>query len=301
MSFRSKIAALFASLSLAGCATVQPMPAAAGTGPALWELSDADTKIYLFGTIHLLPKGLEWRTPVLERAIAEADELVIETLIGEDAAAQAAQAQTMMAMGTNATSLPPLAERVSPDKRAALAKVVAESGAPAASLDRMETWLAALTLSAVSYRQMGLEPALGVEQGLTGNYRAKARPITGLETTEEQLGFFDRLSEAAQRELLESALEDPAGARAQFQAMLETWSTGDVEGIARTFDAEMKETPELREALLRNRNAKWAEWLAERMERPGTVLVAVGAGHLVGEDSVQEMLRARGLTTRRLQ
>jgi hypothetical protein len=109
------------------------------------------------------------------------------------------------------------------------------------------------------------------------------------------------LSESAQRELLVSVLDDPAEAKAQFQAMLATWSRGDVAGIAKTFDTDMKKTPELRDALLKRRNARWAQWLDDRMDRPGTVLVAVGAGHLAGSDSVQEMLRARGFKAKRLQ
>lgn len=296
MSLRSKLVGFFASLSLVGCATGQPE--ATGAGPALWELSDADTKIYLFGTIHALPKGQEWRTPVLEQAIADSDELVIETLIGDN---PQAQAQAMLKRGTPDTPLPPLLERVPQEKRAQLAKVVAESGMPAAVLDRLETWVAAMMLSASSYKRMGLDPALGVEQGLSANYKAKARTISGLETVDEQLGFFDQLSEGAQRELLEAALDDPANAKAEFSNMLGTWSKGDVAGIAATFDTEMKKTPELRDVLLKKRNARWAEWLSGRLDRPGTLMVAVGAGHLAGADSVQEMLRARGLKTKRLQ
>jgi hypothetical protein len=296
MRWKSKLVGLFTSLSLAGCAAVPPP--VTGAGPALWELSDADTKIYLFGTIHALPKGQEWRTPVLEQAIAESDELVIETLIGDN---PQAQAQAMLKRGTPTTPLPPLLERVPQEKRAQLAKVIAESGVPAAVLDRLETWVAAMMLSAASYKRMGLDPALGVEQGLSANYKAKARTISGLETVDEQLGFFDQLSEAAQRELLESALDDPGDAQAQFREMLATWSKGDVAGIAATFDTEMKKTPELRDVLLRKRNARWAEWLAGRLDRPGTVMVAVGAGHLAGADSVQRMLAGRGFTVTRLQ
>lgn len=296
MKFISRLVALFTALTLAACATVQP--AGTGAGPALWEISDHDTKIYLFGTIHLLPRGLNWRTPVLERAIAESDELVIETLIGDN---PAAQAQIMLKLGTDTPGLPPLVERVPAGKRDQLARIIAASGVPAAALDRMETWVAALTLSSVSYKAMGLEAELGVEQGLSGEYKAKARKISGLETVEEQLGYFDQLSESAQRELLLSVLDDPARAKAQFQAMLATWSRGDVAGIAKTFDTELKKNPELREALVRRRNARWAQWLDDRMDQPGTVLVAVGAGHLAGRDSLQEMLRARGLTARRVQ
>lgn len=297
MGLKSRLASFVAALSVAGCAAVAP-PAAAPQGPALWELSDADTKIYLFGTIHALPEGQQWRTPVLEQAIANSDELVIETVFGDD---PKAQAQSMMKLGTNAQGLPPLIERVAADKRPALQKMISGSGVPLAALDKMETWVAVLMLSAASYKSMGLNAELGVEEGLSGSYKAKGRPISGLETVEEQMGFFDQLSEQAQRDLLESALDDPAEAKAHFEAMMNNWSKGDVEGIARTFDTEMKESPELREVLLRKRNARWAEWLATRLDRPGTVMVAVGAGHLAGSESVQEMLRARGLTAKRLQ
>lgn len=294
MSWKSRLAGILAGLSLAGCTTLQPPPG--GSAPALWEVSDADTKIYLFGTIHLLPKGQEWRTPVLERAIAESDELVIETLLDDPAES----ARVMRTLGLS-PGLPPLVERVPQGKRDEFSKIIAASGIPGAALDRMETWVAALMLAGASYRAMGLEAGLGVEQGLTGDYKAKARTISGLETVQEQLGFFDQLSEAAQRELLESVLDDPAEAKARFAAMLATWSRGDVEGIARTFDTEMRKSPELHEALLKRRNARWAEWVDARMDRPGTVLVAVGAGHLAGRDSVQELLKARGLKARRIQ
>jgi uncharacterized protein len=83
--------------------------------------------------------------------------------------------------------------------------------------------------------------------------------------------------------------------------MLDAWSRGDLKGIARTFDDETQMSPELKDALMRRRNARWAEWLARRLDRPGTVFVAVGAGHLAGADSVQKMLEARGIKAKRVQ
>ncbi|HEV2079437.1 MAG TPA: TraB/GumN family protein [Allosphingosinicella sp.] len=303
MNWKAALFGLFASLSLAGCATapsaqLQSAPAvSAQTGPALWELSDADTKIYLFGTIHMLPKGQQWRTPALERAIAESGELVTEVVIGDN---PAGAAQAMMKLGTS-PGLPPLIERVPEAKRPALARAMAASRIPAGALDRLETWVAAITLTAGSFQSLGFEAGLGVEEGLNADYKAKGRPISGLETVEEQFGFFDQLSEKAQRELLESALEDPAKVREQLAAMLRTWSSGDEAGMARTFDTELKKMPELREILLVRRNQRWAQWLKERLDRPGTILVAVGAGHLAGDESVQAMLRKRGLKVRRVQ
>jgi uncharacterized protein YbaP (TraB family) len=290
-----KACVLLGALAAAACSTLQP--AAAPKGPALWKVADADTIVYLFGTIHLLPEGQTWRTPVLEEAIAASDELVIETLIGDD---PMGSAQRMMALGAS-PNLPPIVERVPRDKREALTKVISESGVPVAALDRLETWAAALTLTAVTFRRLGLSPELGVEKGLEGSYKAKARPVRGLETVEQQLRYFDGLSEDAQRSFLLGVLEDPAEAKKQFAAMLRTWSVGDVAGIARTFDAELKESPELRDALISRRNANWADWIGKRLDQPGTVMVAVGAGHLAGSESVQEMLRGRGIKATRIQ
>ena len=298
---RQALAAVGA-VSLAACGTTQATPeaavasAASGPRPALWKLADADTTIYLFGTIHLLPEGLEWRTPLLDQAIAASDALVLETVLDDPTKS----ARAMMAAGMS-PGLPPIVERVPADKRAALEKMIAGSGVPSAVLDRMETWAAGLTLLAVSFQQLGLDPSLGVEKGLTGEYKASSKPVSGLETVEQQFGFFDNLSEESQRLFLAGVADDPAATRAEFAEMLRAWTAGDTEAIARTFDNEASMSAELRSVLMQQRNAAWAEWLAKRLEQPGTVMVAVGAGHLVGKDSVQTMLAAKGLETTRLQ
>ncbi|MBA3676792.1 MAG: TraB/GumN family protein [Sphingosinicella sp.] len=290
-----RICAIAGAAAVAGCATIPSAPQA--SAPALWKVADQDTIIYLFGTIHMLPQGHQWRTPLLDQAIASSEELVIETLIGDD---PMASAQQMAKLGTS-PGLRPVIERVPEGKRDALRKVIAQSKIPEASLNRLETWAAAMVLTSVSFRQMGLDPALGVEKGLEAEYKDNARPIRGLETVEEQLSLFDKLSEDSQRKFLASVVEDPAESRKQFQAMLDGWSRGDVNKMARTFDADLREWPELREALLSRRNANWAKWIDERLDRPGIVMVAVGAGHLAGPESVQKMLEGRGIKAIRIQ
>jgi hypothetical protein len=290
-----------AALALAGCAT---QPGATSTGgpaaaprPAMWKVSDADTTLYLFGTIHLLPEGRTWRTAAFEQALAAADELVLEVANVDDTAAMAG---AMMKMGIS-PNLPPLRERVPEAKRAALDAMVKETGYPAGVLDRLETWAAAMSLLGVSFKRLGLDSALGVESALTAPWKASGRKVSGLETVEEQFGFFDSLPEAEQRAFLEGVLDSPEDAKKQFDAMLVAWAEGDVDGLSRAFSDEQNLTPALREVLLTRRNAKWAEWLDARMDRPGTAFVAVGAGHLAGKDSVQAMLKARGHKAKRVQ
>ena len=299
-----RLLACAAALSLTACAagTGETAPAASAAAsaparPAMWRVADEDTTIYLFGTIHTLPKGKEWRTPAMESALASADELVLEIANVDDPMAMAG---VMMRLGMS-PNLPPLRERVPEARRAALDEIVKASGVPAAALDRFETWAAALTLFAVTLQRMGLDPELGVENRLTAQWKPGGKPIRGLETVEEQFGFFDRLSEASQRAFLVSVLDPAEEASKEFAAMLDAWSRGDEKAIARTFDDEASMSPELREALLGKRNAKWAQWLDDRLDRPGTAFVAVGAGHLAGRDSVQAKLKARGIASRRVQ
>lgn len=290
----TRIAAALAALSIAGCAAPR---AEAARRPALWAISDSDTKIYLFGTFHLLPAGHPWRSGKIDSALARSGELVTEIGVADDTS-EAAQAIVALGM---ARGLPPLIERVPVDRRDELRQIVSESGIPVAALDRLETWAAALSLMGVMFKRLGLSGEAGVETGLTLDYKRAGKPIRGLETVAEQIGFFDTLSEDAQRTFLVGLLEDPEEMRQQFARMLDAWSVGDVEGIAATFNEDVNLSGELRELLLRRRNAKWADWLAHRLDRPGTIFVAVGAGHLAGPDSVQAMLKARGLKARRLQ
>jgi uncharacterized protein YbaP (TraB family) len=299
-----KIRALLpVSLLLTACApvaqpTAPPTTEAAHVAhPGLWKLADEDTTIYLFGTIHVLPDDYVWESPKLSAAAAQADELVIETVIGKDPQAMATM---MLAMGTGA-GLPPLAERVPPERKAKLEALVARSNLPPALLDRMKTWTAAMMLVAATLTDLGVTAQSGVEEQLKGRFAGNARPITGLEKPEQQLGYLDQLSEEDQRAFLNSVLEDPVESRKEFDAMLAAWSRGDEKAIAATFDNADAMTPRLRTILLDQRNASWAGWLAERLARPGTVLVAVGAGHLAGADSVQTKLGARGLKVTRVE
>ena len=288
-------AALAVLLIIAPAAT----RAADAPRPALWKLADADTTVYLFGTVHALPKTLEWKNATVAGAFDGADTLVVEVAEAGDAAKAL---QPMLAMGTAAPgSVPPLADRLPGKDRSALKALVAESGFPPAALDRFETWLAAIMLAAPSITKAGLDPETGVERTLMKQARERHTAIIGLETMEQQLGYFDTLAEADQRALLDAVVKDNNSARAEFAKLISAWAKGDVRRLERLADDELKASPGLRQALLVTRNRHWADWIAARMATPGTVFVAVGAGHLAGIDSVQAMLGKRGLKVERVQ
>ena len=271
--------------------------------PAIWLVEDDDTKIYLFGTVHAFPASLQWRSPALERVISEADELVMET--PDASTAEMFDNERLfrpMMMGKSV----PILSRVSPEARPALQAVLEATPLPIEAYDEMHIWAVAFLLQGFMLTQAyaeGGEPVAmsGAEEELGGIFRKSRRPISGVETVEGQIAVFANMPIDAQCRFLESTvLGDPSQDTAETNGVPMTddgWVTGDVEAIA----AEMQQmAPELYDALLIRRNRNWTGWLARRMERPGTVLFAVGAGHLAGPDSVQRMLAERGIVARRV-
>ncbi|MES2136686.1 MAG: TraB/GumN family protein [Pseudomonadota bacterium] len=266
--------------------------------PALWAVSDADTTIYLFGTIHLLPEQYQWRSAKLDQAVANSQELVVETIVDDKNPLKLMSAMASLAFSPG---LPPLAERVPPTKRAALAAAVKASGYPPQALDRMETWAAAFVLLSNQFKDLGLKGGQGVESVLRQSFTGQGKPVGELESNLEQLTFFDKLPEKAQRELLEGSIEHADAMGKDFRGMLAAWVRGDVAGIARTFDHDLAASPELQRALIYQRNANWSRWIEQRMGKPGAVMIAVGAGHLAGKNSVIAMLEKNGYRVRRVQ
>jgi len=291
---RRPLTALGMSMLLAVPAQAKAPPAAR---PALWAVADADTTVYLFGTIHLLPEKYRWRTAEFDRAVDGSQQLVVETIVDEKNPQKMLSALTSLGFSKG---LPPVTERVPPAKRPVLEAAIAKSGIPRPVFDQMETWAAAFMLLGNQFKDMGLKGEEGVERVLRDNFTSKGKPVGELETNVEQLGFFDGLPESAQRELLEGAIDRPQDMKAEFGQMLGAWARGDVNAIARTFNRDLGSSPALKQALIERRNANWSRWIEHRMADPGAIMIAVGAGHLAGKDSVIDMLEHDGYRVRRL-
>lgn len=253
--------------------------------PPLWVVKDEDTTIYLFGTVHMLPQGLGWFDDGVKAAFDASDELVMEL-------ADPMGPETMAAMNKYSTYAdgPSLTERMSPEQREAFLAAAKKAGVDPAMLERQKPWMAAMSLSMVPLMKAGYNPFAGPEMILLPAAKAAGKPVSGLETAEEQLGLFNAQSEAKQLEGLVVAAKSVDEAAPMMNKMLDAWGRGDEAGIVAFVEESPGSSPELTKALFADRNARWAEWIDQRMERPGTLFVAVGVGHLVGKDSVQDYL-----------
>ena len=263
--------------------------------PALWVVRDADTTVYLFGTFHLLD-ARPWFNDEVRAAFDTSDELVLEAIVPENPA-EMAPLVLRYAVDPQGRRL---SERLSPERYAALTEAMARVGVPAETLDRLEPWFAAMTLAAAAGQQLGISAEHGTERVLMRAAAERNIPVGELEGVEWQLRLFDEMPERQQLEQLEQALDDAANLTQEMAPMLAAWSTGDVEALVGFINDNHARDPVLHRLIFTDRNAAWARWIEERLERPGTVFLAVGAGHLAGDDSVQAALASRGLTARRV-
>ncbi|MFV0622940.1 TraB/GumN family protein [Sphingomonas sp. ac-8] len=272
-----------------------PAPKTVDADPALWVVKDDDTTIYLFGTIHLLKPGLSWFDEAVKTAFDRSDELVQEIVLPDSQTVQRA----LVATAINPTG-PGLEEKLPADTRTAYRAALAELGIAPANFDRFDPWFVATNLSVLKLVKDGYDPNNGAEQALTTAAKQAGKPVIGLETIEQQFGYFDGLSEKSQIAFLTDTLEHLPEAKQEVDKMVSQWSAGDTDGLAETLNEGLEATPEIAKMLLTDRNIRWADWIAGRMAEPGTVFVAVGAGHLAGKDSVQAQLAKHQLKAERI-
>jgi len=269
-------------------------PATTGTGPALWKVGDEDTTIYLFGTVHVLPKELEWYDATIANALDGSDMIVTE--IKMDKASEADLQQLSMKLGL----LPPgttLRSLLTPEQTATYEAGLAKLGAPPEAFDPVKPWLAGLTLSLLPLMQQGYDSNSGVEKILLA--KAGTKPQGALETAEFQLGIFNNMPTEAQVAFMMEAVEGMDEIKPMLDRMVAEWAEGDATELANIMNEGMTD-PAVAEALLYSRNANWAEWIDTRLDEPGTVFIAVGAGHLAGAKSVQDCLAQKGITVARV-
>jgi len=290
--------------ALARNAGIAPTPApvavasvpAAEAGPALWVIRDADSTIYLFGTIHVLRPQTIWRWAEVEAAFDNADQVWLEISNPDD---QAAILPLVQQHGVAADR--PLNTLLSASENTQLTEAANAIGVPAAQMNIFRPWLAGLTLSVAPLVKAGYDPKSGVELVLKARAEAAGKPVHGFETIDEQVRILAGMPEAQQLAFLRGVLDGYDDATVELDALVNDWSRGDVRAIERSAVTEMRrESPGIYRALLVDRNTNWAGQIQTLLDGSGAAFIAVGAAHLAGPDSVQAILARRGVRAERV-
>ncbi len=282
-----------------GLSKETPKPAATRVvqaRPALWVVRDADTTIYLFGTIHLLKPEIRWFQGPVRKAFDSAQEIVLEIVDRNEPG----DGKSSLLQRALAPDEPTLSSRLQPDTAAKFLAALQGHGISPVLFDKVKPWFATFTLSILPLQTAGYDPASGADRAIEAAAIADNKRLIGLETSAQQIGFFETMPDALQIEMLSETIDELPTLPQTIQRMIAAWTGGNPEGLAEIMNESIDTNPEFERILLTDRNARWADWIKARLDQPGTVFIAVGAGHLAGKTSVQAMLEARGITSRRV-
>ncbi|HYD74109.1 MAG TPA: TraB/GumN family protein [Candidatus Binatia bacterium] len=291
---RTTMLAAIAFMALATAACAQD----GGFDPALYVVRDPDSTMYLYGTVHVRPRGTDWGDEDVRSALASAEEIWTEIEISPQADAQAQALATQLGQ---APADKPLSSWLTAQENERLNGLTQRLGIPRAYLESMQPWMAGLTLSLMPIMQAGYDPMSGVDRAIDAYGDANRKTMRSFETIEQQLGFFAGLSDETQREFLREAIEEAEQGPAMIGEMTSAWERGDLDTLERVVvDDTRREYPDVYEALFLRRNNAWMDVLVREMQGSGVDFVAVGAGHLLGEDGLVEQFRARGYAVERV-
>jgi len=263
----------------------------------LWELEDEAANIRLLGSIHFLRAGDYPLPEAIGDAYRDADILVTEIDL-DDLDPLAAQA-SMQALAVDPRGRD-LARLLGPADYATVRAGVEALAIDPAALSAYEPWYAALQVTQLRLQQLGFNPGYGVEARMLMLAAADGKEVQGLETLEDQLGALDSLPVSAQREFLLTTIDEAAEIERNIDEILLAWRQGDTRTLERELLAGLDAQPVLRQQILVDRNRRWVEQLVARAGDGTSYLVVVGALHLVGPDSVLEMLERRGISNRQV-
>ncbi len=259
----------------------------------------ANIEFYLFGTVHLLPEGAQWQSEALSQAITQSDILITET-IGLEDTANVSKIFTTMSRDEPVNDID---KRVRPSQRNLLKNIIKEQGLSQQALNNMETWAAALAISNAITSDLGYKRTFGVETILKDIFDEAEKPNEGLESIASQFAVFDDLNENHQRAMLESIIDNGENSKDSLLNIVDAWLDGDSDALLQETNTGIMTSLTMREALLDNRNRKWVIKLQEKSKNIDDIVyfVAVGAAHLVGKNSVPNLLQNAGYKVERIQ
>jgi uncharacterized protein YbaP (TraB family) len=308
MTLSRRLRSLLASASCLAASTLGVAHAQPQQGLPMWVIKDADSTIYMTGTIHMLPPEVKWDSEKLRNAIKDADELWLEIPMSSDVLKFAMEAAPIMMKYAIATS--PLTKLLTPEEVTTLKARIAEAGLPAetfAMTNMMKPWYTSILLGISPLMSGGYDPEAGIDIKIAKLAEDDGDPIRGFETVEEQSIMLssgsveDQL--AALRQMLAMPAADVSALKTSMDELAIAWAKGEIAAAEKMFSSMIENEAQFggarMDAVLKNRNENWAGQIETMLKGKGTHFVAVGGGHLVGPDSVQERLKLRGITTER--
>lgn len=266
--------------------------------PLLWKVSDKDNALYLLGSFHLLKDDDYPVSDDVDKAFADAERIVFEVPPAELADPSLGQKMQQVAAYNDGRTL---SQVLPPDVRERMGQVLGADHL--AQLDAIEPWFINLSLLMGVSQQMGFKPEQGLDMHIARLAEAAKKPVSGLETADQQIAVLDASPMEEQITGLRDFFDKPGEVPKLLNDTHEAWRNGDAERLgALVIDEVRTETPVTYRIINVERNDAWMPQLRQMLDgaKQGDTMVVVGAMHLLGSDGVVEKLRAKGYKVERV-
>ena len=259
----------------------------------VWKATSDQGTLYLLGSVHLLTAEDYPLAPAIEEAYTQSEVLVFETDLQ---AMVTPETQQLILSKAILPGQRTLEGELDPDVYATLSQKLAETGLPAAAIQKFKPWFATMTLMLLRMQAIGLDPNLGLDQYFHRKAVADKKTAIGLESIEFQINLFDELSKGNQNGYTKHALKELEQMETMLGEMMTAWKNGDLDRLDETVRASFEEYPDMYKQFVTDRNKTWAKKLRDLSSKDKTCMVVVGVAHLAGREGLLELLRQKGYT-----
>ena len=273
------------------------LPVAAQAAPALWEVSDADSKIWLFGSMHIIPQGTQWHTPLFDDTLAKAAKVYFEADIGPWGTLGAS---IWVIKNAIANAQHPWLPDLTPEQRGKLDEAATRFGLKPDSEGMYDPWLTAELIESMALAKPGVTALVG---GPDAELES-ALPLERkgyFETVAQQLNLMSSIPRDKQIASLMATLDDLEGSSGQLQSMAADWTAGNTDAVAKLMSADPESSGAMLDVMLLGRNRNWVPVIEQMLAQNQQNLIIVGAAHLIGDGSVTDLLGKAGFTVTRIQ
>jgi uncharacterized protein YbaP (TraB family) len=245
------------------------------------------------GSLHLLTPDYYPLSPAIEQAFAQTKVLIEEADLDELSNPATALSLIGKAILTDGRTLDQV---ISPALYKQVVARAEKAGIPAVALDRMKPWMAAVSLTGPALKAEGFNVDLGIDRHFFDKAKKAGLERRALESAAYQFDRLDQMSMPLQESMLKSVIDDLDTQVSNVRTLADAWSRGDTAVIERLMLSTLKESPELYERLLAERNRNWVAPVEQCLLTKTSCFVVVGAAHLVGADSLVTLLQKKGYT-----
>lgn len=264
----------------------------------LWRATTDTATVYLLGSVHFMKKEAYPLSPVIEAAFTRSDTIAVEADINDIGEGTFAKLRSTGFYGTDDS----IANHVSRETYTYITAEAARLGFPVAALNRQRPWFLAMTMSSIELMRAGYNPHYGIDKYFLTR-AAGRKKIVELESLDYQIDLLAGLPDTEQESFLLYALKDLGSLVRQADILMTAWRTGDNARIAAILESSVgndKDRQAVYRKIMTERNRNMAKKIALHLASPGTVFVVVGAGHLVGDTGIVELLKKEGFTVEQL-